>query len=925
MKSFLFFLMIIVFQVLSVDAQNLDSLFNNFVDEENNKQKIEIANKIFKILREQDYFQEEVIFSKSDDYMYANVYYWRGEIAFEQNNPELSAQSGKEAIKYIEKINDLFMLSDCLNLIAISELTLGNYQNAIDYFNQCYLIDLKTDDKSRISSSLNFLSEVYLQINNPQNAEKYILKSIEIEEKLGRDAQLAIRYGRASAVYLKLKKYPLALEYVTKAYNLDSIGNRTEKMAVRLSQTADVYMAMDSNNLAINTLNHALEIFEQTNNQKYIAVCCQQIAKVYAKNNEYNNAVKYYNKSLNLCQQMGLKPLERDIENGLYNVFKNINSDSALSHLENYIIINDSIKTNETQKTISNLEIKYQTEALKKDNAAKKRENKIIICISIVLIIIFIIATAMMASALKTKSKAQKTSEKLAKAREEFFTNITHELRTPLTVILGMAERLSKNTLTKDETPESTGKIILRQSKNLYNLVENLLDFSKIKSALNPPQTKNGDIIKHIETLTENFKQYAADKNVELKFSSNIEKLNAVYPNDYLDKILNNLISNAIKYSKSENGYVNVSLNYDNKTLTIKISDNGIGISPENINRIFDYFFRENKAENKSGTGIGLALTNLCVKAIGGRITVDSQLDKGSEFTVTMPLQKLPDLENQPNKNNENSTQKKILIVEDNADILYFISTELQSNYEIFNATDGIDGLNKASEIVPDLIISDIMMPNLNGLQMAEQIHKSELLNHIPLIFLTAKTTEKDKIIGLNAGAVAYLYKPFNTKELNAIVENLLTMRDNLKKRYSQAVNLYDKMPKNEPKNEQKQEKSTPKTITQSNPNDIKFLEKFNKYLSIELKKGTFDAETMASDMCLSRSQLNRKILALTGLNTTAYIINQRINLAKKLLKDDFDLQVGDIAMQCGFEDVSYFSRIFKQITGCTPRDYRKN
>ncbi len=546
-------------------------------------------------------------------------------------------------------------------------------------------------------------------------------------------------------------------------------------------------------------------------------------------------------------------------------------------------------------------------------------------------------AIATMAGALKTKSKAQKASEKVAKAREEFFTNITHELRTPLTVVLGMADRLANGKLAQQETPQSAGKIILRQSKNLSDLVENLLDFSKIKSALNPPQTKSGDIVKHIQTVVENFEQFAKDKNVVLKFLPEIDSLNAIYPNDYLDKILNNLISNAIKYSKPTDGFVNVATNYHDKTFFIKVTDNGIGISTENLKHIFDYFFRENQFSGVTGTGIGLALTKLCVRAIGGRISVKSELGNGSEFLVEFPLQELPHIIPQKITETEDETLKKILIVEDNPDISYFISSELQNTYSVCCAGDGAEGLKKAAEIVPDLIISDVMMPNVNGLQMAEQIRNSQLLNHIPIIFVTAKTAEKDKIAGLNAGAVAYLYKPFNSNELNALIENLLAMRDSLRKKYSEVVLLQkinqkninqevEQQPENKQKVDSKSQDTKPiKEKSELNPQDIKFLEKFNLHLSNGIKIGTFDAETLAGNMCLSRSQLNRKILALTGLNTTAYIIRQRIGLAQKLLKDDAGMQVGDVTMQCGFDDVSYFSRIFKQVTGSTPRDFRKN
>ena len=244
--------------------------------------------------------------------------------------------------------------------------------------------------------------------------------------------------------------------------------------------------------------------------------------------------------------------------------------------------------------------------------------------------------------------------------------------------------------------------------------------------------------------------------------------------------------------------------------------------------------------------------------------------------------------------------------VEDNTDIAYYIGSMFKYNYQVFYARNGADGLLKANELVPDLIITDIMMPEKDGYELCEEIRRSDLLNHIPIIIISARTTEEERIKGIKAGANAYLYKPFNADELKTLAVQLMEQKNTLRKKYSQSLD----------ENSRSNEKLA--------PSDQEFINKLNDLIHAQMKTGDLNAENIASIMCMSRSQLNRKLMAIAGQNITNYSLQLRIAKAKRMLDADINTPIGEIANACGFEDVSYFSRVFKQMCQMTPSQYRK-
>lgn len=501
-------------------------------------------------------------------------------------------------------------------------------------------------------------------------------------------------------------------------------------------------------------------------------------------------------------------------------------------------------------------------------------------------------------------------------AKINFFTMIAHEIRTPVSLIIGPLEKIMQSThIPINERQEL--EIIDRNSQRLLYLVNQLLDFRKVEQKEIRMKFSSQSIKELMQAVCERFSPTLQQNGVSFSVTYPDEHFHADVDKEALTKVLSNLLTNANKYTQSRIE-VRFQEHPEKQTFSIEVQDNGKGMNEEELTKIFKPFYQA--SENKPGTGIGLSIVKGIVEAHHGQVNVTSQPGHGSSFMITLP-QKQENLsaeeeENQagnplpediiPEQNATASMSQKVLpimlIVDDNEDMLNFLSSHFQTSYTIVTAVDGVDALNKLKEQEVALIISDWMMPNMNGIDLCKAVRNNQLTSHIPFILLTAKTDTEAKITSMNCGADAYIEKPFSLQYLEACIKNLLELRLQLRQKFSQ-------MP------------TVSINSIAANQNDKVFLEKMNHLIEENLNNEELSVDFLAEKLCISRSGLFVKIKGLANTTPNEMIQIIRLKKAASLLLEN-QYRINEVSYMVGFNNPSYFSKCFQKQFGMKPGEY---
>ena len=528
----------------------------------------------------------------------------------------------------------------------------------------------------------------------------------------------------------------------------------------------------------------------------------------------------------------------------------------------------------------------------------------------------------------REKAAAEKIRE-LDGLKTRFFTNISHEFRTPLSLILGPLQKAEESVPVSElenadnQIPVKAGYIQLmkRNALRLKQLIDQILDISKIESDKMPLRLEKGGIIKFIRSRVSEFEDISAGKQIHLVANYPPEIPQAAFDPDKLEKVLVNLLSNALKFTPAF-GEIHVQVESVDPFLKIKVTDTGPGMTRTEADRIFDRFYQADNAQMQ-GTGIGMALVKELVELHQGRISVESQVGEGTTFSMLLCIdpnrfspadfskggqllvdpptgfesisKSVPEFE--PTSSLD-IIKNLVLVVEDNLDLQSYIKEILSEEHQVITANNGLEGKELAMQKIPDLIVSDVMMPKMSGMELSDFLKKEEKTSHIPLILLTAKAERKDKLDGLMTGADDYLTKPFDAKELQVKVSNLIHLREKLKEKYS---GMPWKL----------------KTRKVSSLED-QFLKNVSDSISENLSNEYFSVEELALAIGYSRSQLFRKLKAITGKSPLDLIKEQRLHYAKELLEKGA-ATVSEVAFEVGYSNLSYFSRSFKKEFGVLP------
>lgn len=535
---------------------------------------------------------------------------------------------------------------------------------------------------------------------------------------------------------------------------------------------------------------------------------------------------------------------------------------------------------------------------------------------------------------LRLKEFESKKLQEVDEIKSRFFANISHEFRTPLTIILGSLDKLKSKMGSNSDSKELD--VMKRNSSRLLQLINQLLELSRIESGNVKLNAAESDLVKFLKRITASFSSLANQKNILLTFKKTPiddiqtnEEIFVFYDKKKLETVFYNLLSNAVKFSPAGEN-IDVSVLKAEDYIMISFLNTGVEISEDKVDKVFDRFYQadDSGTRNFEGTGIGLALVKEYVELHKGKIEVETNNNR-TIFTIHLPLGKNHLSENEivqedldqlqmdliPQSdlsttstqivNEQVETDKTIiLVVEDNPDLREMIKENLSDNYAVIEAENGKIGLKLAEDHIPDLIISDIMMPEMDGYELSRKIKASEKTNHIPVILLTAKAETKDKLEGLETGADDYLIKPFNSDELKVRVKNLIKIRKQMREKYQSQMLI------------------KPSEIVVPSTQKV-FVDKLTTIIEKNISNENFSVEILSEEVGLSRAQLHRKVKAITNQAPSEFIRNYRLQRAAELLKQDAG-NIAEIAYQVGFSSQAYFTKTFQEIYGLTPLDFKK-
>jgi len=872
-----------------------------------------------------------------------------------------AGQFGKESSHLEKQIALLPPNSDTLYAILLKNaaalINIGAFDKAMTTYETCREYYLENTNKSKLGEVYNGIGTVTgIQGDIERSIENFLI-AIEITSEFGTDFQLLIVLSNIANAYIEIDEINKAFETRQKIYNL---ALKTEdKFEIHLAEQdlGATYNLLGQSDSALLYLNSAKQFFEAEYNPQMLSVIYNDLGDSYSNLEDYDQSKFYYLKSINnskekgyifplpsvlsdygrvlyrtgdftegisVCQEafplalaLGYPKIEASVCECLYLNFKgNEQFDSALFYYEKHLTLIDSISNVRLQKKMLKEELKASHSKEKEGIIAEANTELekvaslrnlwifgflVLLCVLVVLFMVF-----------RQKKKATQIIKDEKEYLDNLLHNLVHEFRTPLTLIKGPAEELLKK-----NNGDKLVKLIDKNSDHILNLVNQVLDFSKIKAGRLEVMNAPTSLSVFYENTVTLFRSLAAEKHIELVDETTNTNQTINIDSDKLFKITSNLLTNAIKYS-DDNGVVTIKSDLQGDMLLVSVADNGIGISDENLEKIFEKFYQVDATITRKGegTGLGLAFVKELVHLMDGTISLTSTLGEGTTVTVKLPIKIVEneantvpsrvivseDVNEEEFKNQENEENlRKILIIEDNNDLQDFLGQILQEEgYEVHKAMDGKEGILVAEELIPDLVISDVMMPKMDGYQVVEHLKTNFATDHIPIIILTAKASFDSVIDGLGAGADDYLSKPFKSNELLLRIANQINRQEKLQEKILAAMS------------EKGAEKITKHDLIVKIETII--IEDLGRHISVE---------ELAEYCALSRSQLHRKIKFICGLSTTALLTKIRLDMALEDLQKT-ELSISEIAYKYGYSDPAHFSKLFKKEYNTTPTESRK-
>ncbi|MGV6845242.1 MAG: ATP-binding protein [Lutibacter sp.] len=899
MKKYLwFFFLLLNFISFGQNQIKIDSLKNLLKTSKTKEEKAVLNLSLSKIYTtsnkklSEEFANKSIIYitNKTEHQLQQNIYLQLGLLNYNQKKDNI-------ALRYFSKIDSLFAVDYKLNNASF---------NAKIY-------------RSEISK-FTFTMEGVMQ------AKKYILEALELAKEhknieFINEAKfhLAQWHGFISQEISPKQNLDTASVYINEIIPFFKEKNNFKFLAKSYHTLASIAMALKKYKSAEIYYNKRLQIIKETKDSLSLGEAYYSFGLLFRRLKQPNKGMKYLDSALLIFNKTGFRTAKR--KKDLYKDYAYLYEQkgdykNAFNNMYKALLLKDTIYDNENTKQAMELEKKYETQ--KKEHQIKllKAEKEIAKQQKINEQNLFITGIGLTTLAgifffflYKNKQKTTKKLKELDQLKNDFIQNISHEFKTPLTLISGPLQSQIINKNLPDETRKKL-KLAHKNVARLLTLTNQLLDVSNIENQKIKLEVTNQSLYEFVSLIIDGYTLLAKDKNIE--FQSFLEKdETSWFDKDLVEKIISNLLSNALKYTP-EKGFITCNANFKNDLWNFEIINSGKGIKEDDQNQIFNRFFQANR--HTEGIGIGLALVKNCVDAHKGSIDFSSKENQTTTFKVTIPVEKKyysienSDLNETHNKTDLTAETKKelpiLLVVEDNSEVQSFIASLFDKNFKIITADNGKKGIDLALKNIPDIIITDLMMPIKNGNQLCTVLKNDEKTSHIPIILLTAKSENKNRIQSIKAGADAYVEKPFKNQLLIEQVNQLIQSRKLLQQRYSQEIIL------------------KPKDIAVTSVDEV-FLDRVQKILDNNVIESSFQTQEFCKAVSMSRMQLHRKLKALTGLSTSEFIRSQRLKLAAELLKQS-DIIISQVGYSVGFNNHAYFSKCFKKMYHCTPTEFAK-
>lgn len=835
-------------------------------------------------------------------------------------------------LELIKKYPDPYLEASYYNLTGNIKRQENKYEEALENYIKSVKLFEQQNNLKGLTQALSNVGNIHNLIGNSEKALEYALQSLETAKAANVNSSIAYSYRLIGRIYRKQGKPDEALKAYKDAMALyEQLGDRRDYGETQ-SSLGNIYFDKGQFREAVKEYLSALSLSKTLPDPLNMSYCYLSVGNTYFVLQDHKLAEKYLDSAVSISTKHNVSVVRMDAYALLSDIFeKQGNYKLSKEYLNRHFTLRDSVNQVQNRKAVQEIEARYESE--KKDNEirvlnaenelkatqirSKNNERNYLL--------VFLTLTVALAGIIynryKVKLKANEKLKELDQIKSRFFTNVSHEFRTPLGLILGPLEEKLKNG--NDPAEKETLKLMYRNATRLQNLINQLLDLSKLEAGNMELRLQEAELSSFIRLISSTFSSLAERKGLTYNQEIFNGPFRGCFDGDKLEKMINNLLSNAFKFTP-EGGLVSMKAWLDQGKLIVEVKDSGTGIPEEKVGLIFDRFYQIDDSITRSaeGSGIGLALTKELAELHRGGISVSSREGIGSVFTLTLPVsreafsdlpvsvdesyEEIPGQTTRTAQENlpvdADDSRPLILVAEDNADMQRFIFDLLKHRYRVVCVNNGKQAFEQAKAIVPDIVITDWMMPVMDGLTCCAKLKTTDATCHIPVLMLTARADQPSKLEGLETGADDYLVKPFNTQELTVRVHNLIEQRRKLREIFSKEMIL------------QPRQISLPSR-------DALFLTKLLELLEKKYSDADFSVEEMSGEVSMSRMQLHRKLKALTDQSPGDFLRRFRLERARQLLSIE-GMQVSEVCFKVGFNNVSHFSKAFKDFAGVTPTEF---